>query len=169
MCRLAGELADGFHAHPFHSVKYLTETVMPNIEAGLAKTGRRRQDITLATTGFIIGGSNREEIERAKGAVRQQIAFYASTRTYQTVLDHHGWGETSQRLNERAAKGDWSGMADLITDEMLEVYAVEGTWDQVPGLLRKKYTGLIDRLAFYVSVRPGEDDARWRQLIAACH
>ena len=169
MCRLAGELADGFHAHPFHSVKYLRETVMPNIEAGLAKAGRRRQDITLATTGFIIGGENREEIERAKGAVRQQIAFYASTRTYQTVLDHHGWGETSQRLNERAAKGDWSGMAELITDEMLEVYAVEGTWDEIPALLREKYTGLIDRLAFYVAVRPGEDDARWRRFVTACH
>jgi probable F420-dependent oxidoreductase len=148
MCRLAGELADGFHVHPFHSVKYLREIVLPNIEAGLAKTGRSRQDIALATTGFVIGGANREEIERAKGAVRQQLAFYASTRTYQTVLDSHGWGETSQKLNERAAKGDWTGMADLITDEMLEVYAVEGTWDQVPALLRKKYEGIIDRLAF---------------------
>jgi len=167
MCKLAGELADGFHVHPFHSVKYLRETVLPNVEAGLAKTGRSRQDITLATTGFVIGGANREEIERAKGAVRQQLAFYASTRTYQTVLDTHGWGETSQKLNERAAKGDWTGMADLITDEMLEVYAVEGTWDQVPALLREKYEGLIDRLAFYVSVRPGAEDERWRRLVAA--
>jgi probable F420-dependent oxidoreductase len=168
MCKLAGELADGFHVHPFHSVKYLRETVLPNIEAGLAKTGRSRGDIALATTGFVIGGANREEIERAKGAVRQQLAFYASTRTYQTVLDSHGWGETSQKLNERAAKGDWTGMADLITDEMLEVYAVEGTWDQVPALLRKKYEGIIDRLAFYVSVRPGAEDDRWRRLVAAC-
>ena len=169
MCRLAGEQADGFHVHPFHSVKYLNETVLPNIETGLSKAGRSRKDITLATTGFVIGGDNRDDIERAKGAVRQQLAFYASTRTYQTVLDHHGWGETSQALNERAAKGDWTGMAELITDEMLEVYAVQGTWDEVPGLLRKKYTGLIDRLAFYVPVRPGEDDARWRKMIAACH
>ena len=168
MCKLAGELADGFHVHPFHSVKYIREAVLPNVEAGLAKTGRSRQDIVLATTGFVIGGANREEIERAKGAVRQQLAFYASTRTYQTVLDAHGWGETSQRLNERAAKGDWTGMAELITDEMLEVYAVEGTWDQVPALLRKKYEGIIDRLAFYVSVRPGAEDDRWRRLVAAC-
>ena len=168
MCKLAGELADGFQVHPFHSVKYIRETVLPNVEAGLAKTGRSRQDIALATTGFVIGGANREEIERAKGAVRQQLAFYASTRTYQTVLDTHGWGETSQKLNERAAKGDWTGMADQITDEMLEVYAVEGTWDEIPGLLRKKYEGLIDRLAFYVSVRPGAEDDRWRGLVEAC-
>jgi probable F420-dependent oxidoreductase len=168
MCRLAGEVADGLHVHPFHSVKYIRETVLPNVEAGLAKAGRRRADVALATTAFVIGGATREEIERARGAVRQQIAFYASTRTYQTVLDHHGWGDTSHRLNERAAKGDWSGMAELITDEMLAVYAVEGTWEEIPGLLRRKYEGLLDRLGFYVAVHPGTDDARWRALVAGC-
>src|SRR5215468_12567689 len=38
MCRLAGELADGIHIHPFHSIKYLRETVIPNFEAELAKS-----------------------------------------------------------------------------------------------------------------------------------
>jgi len=59
-------------------------------------------------------------------------------------------------------------MASLITDEMLEVYAVEGTYDEVPGLLKKKYGGVIDRLGFYAAVRPGADDELWRRLIAAC-
>lgn len=169
MCRLAGELADGFHVHPFHSVRYLNETVLPNVDAGAQKAGRQRADVTLATTAFVIAGNTRDEIERAKGAVRQQIAFYASTRTYITILETHGWGETSHRLNEKAAKGDWGGMAELITDEMLEVYAVEGSWKDIPGLLRRKYEGLIDRIGFYVAVHPGADDDRWRDIIAACH
>ena len=67
----------------------------------------------------------------------------------------------------KAAKGDWGGMASLITDEMLEVYAVEGTYDDIPGLLKKKYTGILDRLGFYTAMRPGED-ALWRGLVAAC-
>jgi hypothetical protein len=103
-----------------------------------------------------------------RGAVRQQIAFYASTRTYIRVLEAHGWGETCHRLNEKAAQGDWTGMASLVTDEMLAVYAVEGTLDEVPGLIRRKYGGVIDRLAFYMPVRPGPDDALWGRLIAAC-
>src|SRR5581483_11467750 len=168
MCRLAGELCDGFQVHPFHSVKYITETVLPNVEAGLRKAGRKRSQIALATSAFVITGRNAEEIERARGAVRQQISFYASTRTYAAVLEAHGWGETCYRLNEKAAKGDWAGMASLITDEMLEVYAVEGTYDQVPGLLKRKYTGLVDRLSFYMPIRPGADDALWSELIAAC-
>src|SRR5882724_10656035 len=47
MCRLAGELCDGFHVHPFHSIKYIDETVMPNVEEGLKKSGRRRDAVAL--------------------------------------------------------------------------------------------------------------------------
>jgi probable F420-dependent oxidoreductase len=168
MCKLAGELADGFHIHPFHSMKYINETVLPNVEAGLAKTGRRRNDVALATSGFVITGKDRDEIERSRAGVRQQISFYASTRTYIGVLEAHGWGETCYRLNEKAAKGDWGGMSSLITDEMLEVYAVEGSYEDIPGLLKKKYGDVIDRLAFYTPIRPGADGTQWSRLIAAC-
>lgn len=168
MCRLAGELCDGIHVHPFHSITYLQETLLPNMEQGLAKSERTRGDLTLATTAFVITGRTREELERAKDPVRTQLAFYASTRTYIGVLEAHGWGETCHRLSEKAAKGDWAGMASLITDEMLDVYAVQGTWDELPGLLRTKYAGVIDRLAIYAlpGVLPADEDAR-RALISA--
>jgi probable F420-dependent oxidoreductase len=168
VCRLAGELCEGLHVHPFHSLEYLRAHVFPNVEAGLAKAGRQRGDVTLATSAFVITGRDRDEMARARQGVRQQIAFYASTRTYSAVLEAHGWGELSARLNERAARGDWAGMASLITDEMLAVYAIEGTWDEVPALLKRKYDGVLDRIAFYTPIRPGGDDAAWRRLIAAC-
>jgi len=161
MCRLAGELCDGIHVHPFHSVKYLRETLMPNVEQGLKKASRTRGDLTLATTAFVVTGKTRADLERAKDPVRMQIAFYASTRAYAPVLEAHGWGETCQRLGEKAARGDWAGMGSLITDEMLDVYAVHGTWDELPDLLRRKYTGIIDRLAFYAlpGILPDDPDA----------
>ena len=87
--------------------------------------------MTLATTAFMITGETRDDLERAKGPVRTQLAFYASTRTYIGVLEAHGWGETCHRLNEKAAKGDWGGMGSLITDEMLDVFAVQGTHDEL--------------------------------------
>jgi probable F420-dependent oxidoreductase len=162
--RLAGELCDGLHAHPFNSPKYLREFVLPNVEKGLKKSGRARKDFTIATTAFVIVGRNRDEIERAKAGVRQQIAFYASTRTYNVVLAMHGWGDVSARLNEKAAKGDWTGMAKEITDEMLDVYAVAGTWDDIADKVKARYDGLLDRVAFYIPYRAGVDDAEWRRL-----
>ncbi|HWP65026.1 MAG TPA: TIGR03617 family F420-dependent LLM class oxidoreductase [Candidatus Limnocylindria bacterium] len=166
MCRLAGEVCDGLQVHPFHSVKYLDEVVRPNVDAGLTKSGRPRSACALATSAFVAVGRTRDEIEKAKGFARQQIAFYASTPAYRVVLETHKWGEVSTRLGEKAAKGDWAGMAALITDEMLAEYAVAGTYDEVPALLRAKYVGRIDRLSFYALPGAGTDDARaWAQLL----
>jgi probable F420-dependent oxidoreductase len=162
--RLAGELCDGLHAHPFNSPKYLREFVLPNVERGLQKSGRNRKDFEIGTTAFVIVGRSKEEIERARAGVRQQIAFYASTRTYKVVLDMHGWGDVSSRLNEKAAKGDWSGMAKEITDEMLDTYAVSGTYDEIADKVKERYEGLLDRVAFYIPYRAGIDDAEWRKL-----
>jgi probable F420-dependent oxidoreductase len=164
ICRLAGELCDGLHAHPFNSPKYLREFVIPNVEIGLKKSGRSRKDFQIATTAFAIVGRDKDEIERARAGVRQQIAFYASTRTYKGVLDIHGFGDACQRLNEKAAKGDWAGMANEITDEMLDVYSVAGTFDEIGAKIRTRYDGLLDRVAFYMPYRAGVDEAEWRRL-----
>jgi probable F420-dependent oxidoreductase len=164
ICKLAGELCDGLHAHPFNSPKYLREFVMPHVEAGLKKAGRSRKDFTVATTAFVIVGKNQQEIDRARDGVRQQIAFYASTRTYKVVLDTHGFGEVSARLNEKAAKGDWGGMAKEITDEMLDLYSVTGNYEDIGDKVKKRYEGLLDRVAFYIPYRAGIDDADWRRL-----
>jgi len=169
MCRLAGELCDGLQVHPFHSVEYLRSTVLPNVTRGLEKAGRAAGSVALATSVFAIMGDDADEIARARELARQQIAFYASTRAYRIVLETHGWGETADRLNERAAKGDWSGMAALVTDEMLGVYTVEGRYDDLPDLLHARYAGLLDRASFYaLPSLPERDPGRWRGLIAAC-
>jgi probable F420-dependent oxidoreductase len=165
MCRLAGELCEGFHVHPLHSVKYLQEHVLPNIMQGAAKTGRSRHDMTLVSAVFVITGDSAPERAEVREKIRMQIAFYASTRSYWPVLETHGWGDVGRQLNRMAARGDWHGMARAITDEMLDVYAVTGTPDAIPALLRARYDGLLDRVAFYFPYQLGEHEARWRQFV----
>jgi probable F420-dependent oxidoreductase len=166
MCRLAGELCDGFHIHPLHSLKYLDEVVYPNVTRGLQEAGRRRADIAMSSTVFVITGANREEMEAAKGLARQQISFYASTPAYQGVLAAHGWGDAGRRLYEKSKRGEWAGMAAEITDEMLDVYAVAGTYDKIADKVKTKYQGYLDRVAFYFPFTTG-DQGRWRKIIAA--
>ena len=165
ICRLAGELCDGFHAHPFHSPTFLRERVLPQIEEGARKAGRSRNDVVVASSAFVIMGDSRAEIDAMRETVRMQIAFYASTRTYKPVLDVHGWGDVCLRLNAKAAKGEWRAMADDVTDEMLDAYAVIGTPAEIPALLRARYDGLLDRVAFYHQDRPGTNDARWQRIV----
>ncbi|MGC2755617.1 LLM class flavin-dependent oxidoreductase, partial [Candidatus Binatus sp.] len=144
--------------------KYLREYVLPNVEKGLQKAGRARKDFEIQSTAFVIVGKNQDEIEKTREAVRQQISFYASTRTYKIVLDMHGWGDVAQRLNEKAAKGEWVAMAKEITDEMLDVYTVSGTFDDIADKVKQRYDGLLDRVAFYIPYRAGTDDAEWAKL-----
>jgi probable F420-dependent oxidoreductase len=165
MCRVAGEFCDGMHVHPFNSPKYLREVVHPAVEEGLRRSGRTRGDFTFATATFCIVGDTPAEREQQAQMVRQQIAFYASTRTYQPVLACHGWEHLAPQLHRKSVEGDWKGMTDLITDEMLDTYAVTATYDTLAARLRERYAGLLDRAALYQPYQPGLDDPRLPALV----
>jgi probable F420-dependent oxidoreductase len=149
MCRMSGEVCDGLHVHPFHTAKYLREFVHPAVDEGLRISGRSRQDFQFATSVFVIvGDSERERGDNAE-AVRQQIAFYASTRPYEPVLAAHGWEAMLPELHEKSLDGDWEGMRELISDEMLEEIAVCGTYDSIGAKLCERYGDLLDRVSLY--------------------
>ncbi|HEV8474102.1 MAG TPA: TIGR03617 family F420-dependent LLM class oxidoreductase [Methylomirabilota bacterium] len=166
MCRIAGEVCDGLHVHPFNSPTYLRELVQPAVNEGLAKGRRTRADFTYATSSFVIVGDTDEERAAQKEAIKQQIAFYASTRTYEPVLAAHGWQDLVPHLHRKSVEGDWKGMANLITDEMVETYAVTGTYATIAAKLKARYEGLLDRTAFYQPyTQPGLDDPRLPKVI----
>jgi alkanesulfonate monooxygenase SsuD/methylene tetrahydromethanopterin reductase-like flavin-dependent oxidoreductase (luciferase family) len=138
---------------------------LPNLNKGLTKAGRKRKDFTLLTGTFIASGATRDEVEKAKGAVKQQVSFYASTRTYKGVLDAHGWGETCFRLSAKAAKGDWAGMPAEITDEMLDELAIVGTYDEISKKLAARYKGILDRVVVGLGSPERQDSGRTREFV----
>ena len=166
MCQLGGELCEGFHVHPLHSARYLSDIVLPNIEQGLQKAGRQRQDIELSSSIFVIPTDDPKEAARYDAEVRQQISFYASTPPYRPVFDLEGWGDVADQLKAFAARGRWNDMPALITDEMLERLALRGTWADLPEKVLEKYSGLLDRVSYYFPVVPGKDEAGWRATVA---
>ena len=66
MLRMAGEVADGVHVHPLNTPTYLRETVLPNLEAGAARSGRRVEDLEIIVPAFLVVGDT--EVERAQVA-----------------------------------------------------------------------------------------------------
>jgi len=159
LARLAGEVADGFHVHPLNSKRYLSEVLIPAIEAGARVNQRNPRDIQISVTAFIV--SSPEE----KNFVRMQIAFYASTPSYRRVFSLHGWGDVAEQLSGFAAKGKWAEMGDLIDDEVLNTYAVVAEPDEIPSALLSRYQGLADRLTVYAPFVPGERDDFWKNLV----
>jgi probable F420-dependent oxidoreductase len=164
MARLAGEVAEGLHIHSFHSAKYLREVLHPAVAEGLHRAGRSRLDFAFRASTMVIVGDTRAEIEEQKQQVKQQIAFYASTRTYAAVLAAHGLDDLSPRLHAKSLEGDWKGMADLITDAMLEDFAVIGSWADIGPRIRERYAGLYDHTQLYPSFSPSLEDPRMAAL-----
>jgi probable F420-dependent oxidoreductase len=159
LAQLAGEAADGFLAHPFHSSAYLREVLLPAIQRGAQKTGRSPQAIQLCVTAFT--ATNRQEIEFA----RAQIAFYASTPSYRRVLEHHGWGAVGEELSHLASRARWEEMPALIDDTMLETFAVVADEKQLGEKLHQRYAALAQRLALYLPFVPSQRDAFWQNLV----
>ncbi len=159
LAKLAGELCDGFHVHPFHSVRYLKELILPAIEEGVKKGERERKDIAVSVTAFV--ATNPEEEDFA----RTQLAFYASTPSYRPVMEIHGWGNTAEKLSAYAARAEWAEMPALITDEMLNEFCLVTDEAMLVSALKEKYTGIADRLTVYNPFVPGERDEFWKKLV----
>jgi probable F420-dependent oxidoreductase len=164
MTEVAGEVCDGMFVHGFTTEKYLRETTLPAIERGLAKSGRSRGDIELSFPTFIVTGETDEEWQKADAAVREQIAFYGSTPAYRPVLEAHGWGEVQDELNRLSKQGAWKEMGKVITDDILDAFAVRGAIGEIPRLILDRYSGVVDRVAFYAPYR--SDPEQWAELVA---
>jgi len=133
--------------------------VQPGIAQGAARAGRDRAAIKIATTAFVV---TRPEDELF---VRAQIAFYASTPSYRSVMALHGWQEIAEKLSAHAARGEWGEMPLLIDDEMIRTFAVIAEPADLPAALDERYQGLVDRLALYIPFTPGDRDAFWQMLL----
>ena len=158
LARLAGEMCDGFHVHPFHTPRYLTEVLLPAIDEGAEKESKMRKDVAVSVTAFVATAPEDANFARA------QIAFYASTPSYRAVMDLHGWGATAEQLSAHAAKGEWAEMPMLITDEMLNEFCLVTDEENLAAALRSRYDGIADRLALYTPFVPGEKDEWWGRL-----
>ena len=163
LATLAGEACDGFHVHPFHTPRYLREVLLPAIGAGAQKAGRPKTATAVSITAFVASTA----VERE--AARQQIAFYASTPSYRAVLGLHGWGESGEKLSALAARGKWNEMPALVTDEMLETFAVLADENGLAQAIRERYADLADRITLYMPFIPGQRDMFWRGLADAFH
>lgn len=167
MIEVAGEMADGFLCHGFTTASYLSASVLPALERGLARRNRTRSDIEVTAPGFIVTGRNEEELARSAAGVRRQLAFYGSTPAYRPVLEHHGWGDLQSELHELAGRGKWDEMGNLIEPQVLEAFAVVGAPGAIAGLVAARYGHAVDRINAYSPFEA--DDELWSEVRAGFH
>jgi probable F420-dependent oxidoreductase len=163
---LAGEMCDGFHVHPFHTVAYLDQIVLPNMSRAAAAAGRSLEDVEMVSTVFVMTGTNDEEIARSMEPVRQQISFYASTPSYRSVLEASGF-DFGPELSAMSKRGEWDKMISVVPDEALHQVGVVAPIDELASAIKDRYGDRVQRVGFYTlgSVLMEDQDAL-RQVIA---
>ncbi|MGQ0847160.1 MAG: TIGR03617 family F420-dependent LLM class oxidoreductase [Sporichthyaceae bacterium] len=171
MCAMAGEIADGIHVHPLHSMHYLRERLLPAVAEGEKKAGRTPGAVDLLIPVFIAPGDTPEERAFLTGRARRQIAFYGSTPNYSFQFDDLGFEGTTDTVRGLLRDGDLAGMEAAITDEMLEHYAVVGPWDTIADTLLARYGSLAERVVSYLTFddleRNPDNLGRWGEIARA--
>jgi probable F420-dependent oxidoreductase len=163
MTEVAGEVADGFIIHPFHTPESVRDTTLPALERGLAKAGRKREDFEISYQVMVVSGHDDETLENADTQVRGQIAFYGSTPAYRGVLESRGWGDLQPELNRLSKLGQWSDMIGLISDEVLESIAICGRPGELADKIRIRCAGVADRVSLVAAYAP--DPEAWTDVV----
>jgi probable F420-dependent oxidoreductase len=160
ICRLAGEIADGFVTHPTNSdPRYLEAICVPNVRA----SGR---DVALVVGGPVVTGRAPDDVARERERQRRTLGFLYSTPAYRRTLELRGWSSLGERLHALSRNGRWDEMTSLIGDEVLDALVVQGTWDELPSVLDARY----GRVASGVLVPPpadASDDADFAAVVRA--
>ncbi|HTO01470.1 MAG TPA: TIGR03617 family F420-dependent LLM class oxidoreductase [Microthrixaceae bacterium] len=164
MTTVAGEVADGLLVHPVNTRKSLLELTLPKIAEGAATAGREVDDIEVICVTIIVTGSNDEEMHRSREAVRNQLAFYATTPAYRPVFDLHGYDDLHAQAQQLARAGRWDDMGPLVDDELIETVAVVGQPHEIAGLIRSRLDGISDSISLVNNRAP--DPSHFAQVVS---
>ena len=151
MLRVAGEVCDGVQLHGFCTREYIEAQVMPEIETGFERGGRSRADFRISGGGFVCTGPDERAVAEMVEFVRYRIGFYGSTRAYWPVLEQHGLDELGRELNHLSKNDGWDKMAELISDDVVRLFAAVGTYDQIADAIRERFGGLVDAISLSAS------------------
>ena len=165
MLRVAGEVCDGVLLHAFSTHQYTRDVLLPNLARGAARQGRTLDDLEISGAGFVVTGPDQQELERQRQVTKGRIAFYASTRSYAPVMSAHGWDDTAEKLYRMSVDGQWSDMPAQITDEMLDAFAVTGTYDEIMPRIKETYGGYAASLEFDIPGKTPKDEGLLKEMV----
>ncbi len=175
MLRVAGEVADGVHVHPMHSMHYIRTHLLPGIADGAKRAnggaGRDASEVDLIVPVIVAAGDTPEERAGAVREAKTTIGFYGATPNYAFQFDDLGYTGLRDRLADRLKARDGEGSQALITDEILDQFAVVAKWDDVADKMIARYSGVAARLVIYLASHWREIDtrtlARWGEVARA--
>src|SRR5689334_4593931 len=171
MLRVAGEVADGVHVHPMHSMHYIKNRLLPGVAEGAQRAGRDPKNIDLIVPVIVAAGDTPEERALPIEEAKTTIGFYGATPNYAFQFDDLGHVGLRDKLSANLKAGDSAKSEALITDEILDQFAIVARWDDVADRMIERYKGIAARLVIYLASHWREVDPkvleRWGEVARA--
>ncbi len=167
MCALAGGLSDGLVCHPTNSHPLiLTAHTLTAIAEGAQAAGRAQAPAVVANPQPMLAAT-RDALEKQREPRRSELAFLYSTPAYRRQLERFGLGEIGEALSQMARRGEWSHLSKYLTDEVMNQVLPQGTYQEIPDILRQWYSGLCTGLILPVPAGDGHDH-HLTELVERC-
>lgn len=167
MIQAAGRVADGLAGHPLLTVKYAQEVARPALQAGAARGERDASELTLNS---MVIAALHPDIEQARREAAAQIAFYASVKTYDVMLDASGFSAEGEAIRAAFKSRDLPAMFAAVSDDMIDAIAVTGSTPQEIRDGLRRYEGVLDHAMLYspsIASSPERVEENITSLIAA--
>lgn len=163
MTEVAGQVADGLILHRFVTREYLEAVTWPALERGAASAGGSLDRFEVSGSFLVVTGLDDDDFEVCRQSVRQQVAFYASTPAYRSVLMVHDRQDLHDVLRSMSREGRWEDMSELIDDDLLDKFAVVAEPEGVRSALEERFGKLAHRT---VLTRPEHlAPERWDRIV----
>ncbi len=157
LCAMAGQVADGIRPHPVCTPSYIREVMLPAVRKGAAKAGRSLADFRVCMKPLVASARTEAELQAKIRDARARIAFYASTPAYVRAFEHLGLGDVANRAKVFSKQQQWEELPGLISDAVLEQFAVIGTHDEIADKLLARFRDVITDVEFSIAVRDDAD------------
>jgi probable F420-dependent oxidoreductase len=162
MIEAAGRVGDGLVGHPLFTPEYVAEVVRPALARGASSAGGSHR---VPIAGYLICAVAEDSAEARRDAA-SQVGFSAVVRAFEPLQRMHGLEREVTALREAIRLGDLRRMPELVTDRMLETFAVFGTPEEARQRFRERFSGVYEEtLLMYPCM--GVDPSRLRDRTAA--
>lgn len=164
LCGVAGEVADGIRPHPVCTPSYIEEVMLPAVRKGAARADRSLDDFRVCMKPLVASARTEEELVPKVRDARARIAFYASTPGYRAAFDHLGLDSLAEKAKHLSKAQRWEELPEMISDDVLDQFAVIGTYDEIGTKLLDRFAGVVTDVEFSIAVQDKEDRETLRNL-----
>jgi alkanesulfonate monooxygenase SsuD/methylene tetrahydromethanopterin reductase-like flavin-dependent oxidoreductase (luciferase family) len=133
MVRTAGRVADGVLGHGLFTDRWWSEVIEPELHRGATSAGR--ESVEMRRWGWLITAIDDDDPERAVREAKLQVAFYLTVRTYDSLVELHGWQDEVDAIRTAFRSGRPETIADHVSDDMLWSIAICGDTAQAREML----------------------------------